>query len=75
MPPFQWTERRIARFITIIVTAVVVVFSIVLFIMVRSRADAFPAPWDRTISIATGCIFLFALWRLRRQVRLFREDR
>jgi hypothetical protein len=73
--PFRWTERRVARLVTIIVTALVVVFALILFIIVRLRGDAFPPPWGRNLSLAAGGILLFALWRLRRQIRFFRQDR
>lgn len=75
MAPFRWTERRVARFITILITAVVVIFDVVLIATYRRIADAFPPPWDRTMLFGIVGILLFALWRLRRQIRLFLQDR
>jgi len=70
-----WTERRVARFITILASAAVVAADVYLFFMFRQHAGAFPPPWDRAIPVGIAGILLFAVWRLRRQVRLFREDR
>jgi hypothetical protein len=74
MPRFHWTERRVARFVTILSSGAVVVADVVLFLMFRRNAGAFPSPWSSVIPIGIAGILLFALARLRRQIRLFRED-
>jgi hypothetical protein len=75
MARFQWTERRVARFVTILSSGAVVVADVVLFIMFRQHGAAFPPPWSSVIPIGIAGILLFALARLRRQIRYFREDR
>jgi len=70
---FQWTERRVALLVTIIASSTVVVADVVLFIMFRQHADNFQPPWDRAIPVGIAGILLFALWRLRRMIRLFRQ--
>lgn len=75
MARFQWTERRVARFVTILSSGAVVVADIVLFVMFRQHAGAFAPPWSTVIPLAIACIFLFAMARLRRLIRYFREDR
>jgi len=72
--PFRWTERRVARFMTIIASAAVVAADIGLFFVYRQNAAAFPPPWRSLIPVAIAGILLFAAWRLRRQIRLFRAD-
>lgn len=73
--PFRWTERRVARFVTIVTSGSVVLADIALFLVFRQNASAFQPPWTTVIPIGIAGIFLFALARLRRQIRLFREDR
>jgi ABC-type multidrug transport system permease subunit len=73
--PFRWSERRVARFFTILVSAAVVLADIALFFVFRGNSSAFQAPWRSLIPFGIAGILLFALARLRRQVRLFREDR
>lgn len=75
MARFQWTERRVARLVTIISSAAVVAADVALFLVFRGNAGAFQPPWTTVIPIGIGGILLFALTRLRRQIRLFREDR
>jgi hypothetical protein len=74
-PPFRWTERRVARLATIIASAAVVAGDVVLFVVYRRHASAFAPPWDTVIPIGIAAILLFAAARLRRQIRLFQEDR
>ena len=73
--PFRWTERRVARLVTIFSSGAVVVADVALFFVFREHAGAFPEPWNTAIPIGIAGILLFALARLRRQIRLFREDR
>lgn len=72
---FRWTERRVALLVTIIASSTVVVADVVLFFIFRQHADNFQPPWDRAIPVGIAGILLFALWRLRRMIRLFRQDR
>lgn len=73
--PFRWTERRVARLFAIVSSGAVVVADVALFFVFREHAAAFPAPWRSLIPIGIAGILLFAMARLRRQIRLFREDR
>jgi uncharacterized membrane protein len=73
-PKFQWTERRVARLFTIIVSAAVVAADIGLFFVYRQYASAFPPPWNSLTPVAIAGILLFAAARLRRQIRLFQQD-
>ncbi len=73
-PKFQWTERRVARLFTMIASAAVVAADIGLFFVYRQHAAAFPPPWRSLIPVAIAGILLFAAARLRRQIRLFRQD-
>ena len=72
--PFRWTERRVARLITVISSAAVVAADIGLFFVYRQNQAAFPPPWRTVIPVAIAGILLFAAARLRRQIRLFRAD-
>lgn len=74
-PPFRWTERRVARLASVVTSAAVVVADIVLFVVYTQNASAFAPPWRTVIPIGIAGILLFAGARLRRQIRLFREDR
>jgi hypothetical protein len=73
--PFRWTERRVARLVSIFSSGAVVVADVALFFVFRHHADAFPPPWPTLIPVGIAGILLFALARLRRQIRYFREDR
>jgi len=72
---FHWSERRVARLVTMIASATVVAADVGLFFVFRQTAAAFPPPWRSIIPIGIASILLFALARFRRQLRLFREDR
>ncbi len=73
-PKFRWTERRVARLVTMVASAAVVAADIGLFFVYRQHAAAFPPPWHSLIPVAIAGILLFAAVRLRRQIRLFRQD-
>lgn len=73
--PFRWTERRVARFASVVTSAAVVVADVVLLVVYLQNASAFVPPWRTVVPIGIAGIFLFASARLRRQIRLFREDR
>ncbi len=75
--PFRWTERRTARFATILVAGAVVVADLVLFFVFTGTAKQLPGGWTTFWYIPAGifAVLLFALRRLLVQVRLFREDR
>ncbi len=75
--PFRWTERRTARFATILVAGTVVVADIVLFYVFIGIAKHLPGGWTSFWYIPAGilAVLLFALRRLLVHLRLFREDR
>jgi protein-S-isoprenylcysteine O-methyltransferase Ste14 len=76
--PFRWTERRVARFSTLIVAGAVVVLDIVLFfVYFRSVAPMLQDLPLYRYMIPAGilAVFLFALMRFLTQLRMFREDR
>jgi peptidoglycan/LPS O-acetylase OafA/YrhL len=73
--PFQWTERRVARIASVVTSAAVVVADVVLFFVYQQNASAFVPPWRTVVPVGIAAILVFAGARLRRQIRLFREDR
>jgi hypothetical protein len=75
-PPgkFRWTERRAARFILMLASMAVVIGDAILLSVFLRTASAFPREWRIIIPIGIAAIFLFAMARLRRQLRLFRLD-
>jgi len=73
--PFRWTERRVARLASVVTSAAVVAADVVLLVVYQQNAAAFVPPWRTVVPIGIAGIFLFAGVRLRRQIRLFREDR
>jgi len=73
-PPFRWTERRVARLVTMILSGAVVLADIYLFFMVSRMPAESMAGWKPMILAGTAAIFLFATFRFRRQIRLFRSD-
>ena len=78
-PPtrFRWTERRVARFSTLLVAGAVAVLDIVLlFVYFRSLAPQLQdLPLYRAmIPVGILAVFLFALRRFLSQLRLFRQD-
>ena len=73
---FRWTERRAARFATMLISGTVVAADLLLlFVFVRS-ASALPGGWRPYwyIPSAIAGVFLFALARFRRQLSLFLRD-
>jgi len=73
---FRWTERRMARLATMLISgAVVVADLLLLFVFVRS-ASTLPGGWKAYwyIPAAIAGVFLFALYRFRRQLFLFLQD-
>jgi hypothetical protein len=73
---FRWTERRMARLATMLISgAVVVADLLLLFAFVRS-ASTLPGGWKAYwyIPAAIAGVFLFALYRFRRQLFLFLQD-
>ncbi|HEY2924051.1 MAG TPA: hypothetical protein VGJ98_03695 [Candidatus Eisenbacteria bacterium] len=75
--PFRWTERRVARFSTLIVAGAVALLDIVLFfVYLRSVAPMLQDLPIYRYMIPAGilAVFLFALRRFLTQLRLFRED-
>jgi len=75
MTPFHWTERRVARFITILSSGAVVVADVALLFVFKRHAGSFPEPWNTAIPVGILGVLVFAVARLVRQIRLFREDR
>jgi hypothetical protein len=75
-PPFRWTERRTARFVTILVSAAVVVADVALFFVFLSRASGLPGGWRPYwyIPAAILAVLLFASARLVRHIEGFRRD-
>jgi len=75
--PFRWTERRIARLSTLIVSGAVVLLDIVLFfVFFRNLAPMLQDLPLYRYMIPAGilAVLLFALMRFLTQLRLFRED-
>ena len=73
---FRWTERRAARFATMLISgAVVAADLLLLFAFVRS-ASSLPGGWKPYwyIPAAIAGVFLFAMTRFRRQLTLFLRD-
>lgn len=64
-----------ARFFTILLSGAVVIADIILFFVFRNNATVLPPPWPSIIPLGIVGLLLFALVRLRRQIRLFQEDR
>lgn len=73
-PPFRWTERRAARLVTMTLSGAVVLADVYLFFMVARMPPESMAGWKPMILVGVAAIFLFATYRLRRQIRLFRSD-
>jgi len=73
--PFRWTERRTARFVMMLVSAAVVIGDVFLLYVFLRTASALPGGWKAYWYIPAGiaAVFLFAMGRLRRQLRLFRS--
>lgn len=73
-PPFRWTERRASRLVTMVLSAAVVLADVYLFFMVSRMSAETMAGWKPMILAGVAAIFLFAIYRFRRQVRFFRAD-
>jgi hypothetical protein len=73
---FRWTERRTARFVMMLVSGAVVVGDIFLLYVFLRTASTLPGGWKAYWYIPAGiaAVFLFAMARFRRQLRLFRLD-
>ena len=69
------TERRIARLVSIVVSAAVVVADVYLFAtFLRFLRGQLPPGWIWMIGTGIVLIFAFALWRLLNNIRLYRLD-
>jgi len=75
-PTFRWTERRMARFVTILISAAVVVADIALFFVFLGRASGLPGGWRPYWYIPAGilAVLVFASLRLIRHIKSFRAD-
>ena len=73
-PPFRWTERRAARFVTMVISGAVVIADIYLLTVVLSVDSALMGGWKPAIMVGIGAIFLFAMYRFRRLLRLFLHE-
>jgi len=77
-PPekFRWTERRTARFVMMLVSGAVVIGDVFLLYVFLRTASTLPGGWRAYWYIPAGiaAVFLFAMARVRRQLRLFRRD-
>jgi hypothetical protein len=70
-----FSERRLARLISIVISAAVVLADVYLFIaFIRYLRDQIPQSWAWLIGAGIGMIFLFALRRLLVHIRLYRLD-
>ena len=76
-PPFHWTERRIARFSTLVVAGAVAALDVVLFVVyyrsVRPMLQDLPL-YRYGIPAGILTVFLFAFRRFLTQLRLFKAD-
>jgi len=74
--PFRWTERRAARFATMLISGAVVAADLLLLFAFVRFASTFPGGWQQYWYIPAGIagVFLFALGRFRRQLSLFIQD-
>ena len=75
-PSFRWTERRLARFVTILISAAVVVADIALLFVFIGRAEGLPGGWRPYWYIPAGivAVLVFASLRLVRHIKGFRRD-
>jgi hypothetical protein len=74
--PFRWTERRAARFATMLISGAVVVADLfLLFAFIRSASNL-PGGWKPYwyIPAAIVGVFFFAFARFRRHLSLFLRD-
>ncbi|HET9941455.1 MAG TPA: hypothetical protein VFR25_10195 [Candidatus Eisenbacteria bacterium] len=73
-PPFRWTERRTARFVSMVISGAVVLADIYLLTVVLSVDSTAMGGWKPAIMAGIGAIFLFAMYRFRRLLRLFLHE-
>lgn len=75
-PSFRWTERRMARFVTILISAAVVIADVALFFVFLGRASGLPGGWRPYWYIPAGilAVLVFASARLVRHIKSFRAD-
>ena len=73
---FRWTERRAARFATMLISGAVVAGDLFLLFAFVRAASGLPGGWKPYwyIPAAIVGVFLFALARFRRQLTLFLRD-
>jgi hypothetical protein len=71
---FRWTERRAARLVTMLLSGAVLLADIYLFFMVSRMPAETMAGWKPAVLAGVAAVFLFASYRFRRQLRLFRAD-
>ena len=69
---FRRTERRASRLVTMLLSGAVVLADVYLFFMVSRMPAESMAGWKPMILAGVAAIFLFATYRFRRQLRLFR---
>ena len=71
----SFSERRLARLVSIIISAAVILADAYLFFaFIRYLRDQIPQTWAWLIGAGIGVIFLFALRRLLVHIRLYRLD-
>jgi hypothetical protein len=77
-PPakFHWSEKRIARFATMLVSGLVVVADLVLVVVFVRMSPSLPGGWRAHWYIPMGIafVFLFALRRFLKYWTLFKAD-
>jgi hypothetical protein len=71
---FRWTERRAARLVTMLLSGAVVAADVYLFFMVSRMPAESMAGWKPMVLVGVAAVFLFAIYRFRRQLRLFLAD-
>ena len=69
-----WTERRVARLVTMLLSGAVLLADIYLFFMVSRMPAETMAGWKPAVLAGVAAVFLFASFRFRRQLRLFQAD-
>ena len=72
--PFRWTERRAARFVTMLISGAVVVADIYLLTVVLAVDPTVMGGWKPAIIAGIAAVFLFAMYRFRRQLHLFLHE-
>ena len=74
--PLHWSERRVARFATLVVSGAVVIATVILFVQFVRSAPGLPGGWQTYWYVPSGivAVFAFALLRFLAQLRLFRTN-